>query len=224
MTDHPILFSADMTRALLAGTKTQTRRVLKPQPALSFIVKCDEPYYWGDEEGETSFKIKHEVGDRLWVRESWRTESDYYNDLKPSDMSGEETLLFNADGDWSDNKSAGRVRASMHMPRWASRITLDVTDVKIERLQDISESDAIAEGIEETTGIVDIKNYGNGPVEISGTLYFSPHEPDELFDCPIEAYEHLWNSINGPDAWVANPWVVATSFEVKRENIDGRVA
>jgi hypothetical protein len=132
-------------------------------------------------------------GDRLWVREHWRTEA-FYNDLSPAQMSGEEPLLYIADG---DKPSFGRHRNSMFMPRWASRISLTVTDVRIELLQDISEPDAIAEGCP-------YPNAGYADRDDSSRSWF----------------KSLWNHINGPGAWDSNPWVLAYTFEVQRRNID----
>ena len=139
MTDRPILFSAPMVRALFTCTKTQTRRL----------------YAHGDHTLTMPLKPRHAVGDRLYVREHWRTESKAYDDLAPSDMGGEEPVIFAADADWSLNKTVGRPRQGMHMPRWASRLTLTVTDVSVQRLQDISEADAIAEGIVSTHPILE---------------------------------------------------------------------
>lgn len=100
-----------------------------------------------------------------------------------------------------------RIRPSIHMPRWASRLTLTVTDVRVERLQDISEADAIAEGCPVST--------------MPGTIGhpLCPVGFNEM-GTPIYWFRELWNSINGPDAWDANPWVVALTFDVARRNID----
>jgi|GEM_PF-2151012 len=126
---------------------------------------------------------KFEVGTKLWVREAWRTESDYYNDLSPSEMSGEETILYEADGDWSANKTVGRYRHARFMPRWASRIDLEITEIRVERLQDISEADAIAEGC-----------FALGDCECTA----------------VRQYRELWEKINGPGSWDLNPfcWVI----------------
>lgn len=205
MADRPILFSEPMVRALLAGTKTQTRRIIKPQPEPEFLratIRADgNSFAPASLFGGPTHKALARLcrpGDRLWVREAWRTESNYYDDLSPSQMSGEETILFAADADWSDNKSVGRLRAGMHMPRWASRLTLIVTDVRVQRLQEISKDDVIAEGIAEREGY---------PI---ADCYAGWHEP----------YAQLWDTINGAGSWDANPWVAAISFRVMRANID----
>lgn len=213
MTDRPIIFSAPMIRALLAGTKTQTRRLAKPQPvhdggglwrwaAGAWSDRLPGPVL---APGHSMARAAHfAIGDRLWVRESWRTESDAYNDLKPSEMSGEEAVLFEADADWSQNKSTGRRHAAMHMPRWASRLTLTVTEVRVERLQAISGADTIAEGVECTTCAAMAKS-------ACGKM-----------GCPASLliFSDLWTSINGAGAWEANPWVVAVTFTIEKTNID----
>lgn len=219
MSERPIIFSAPMVRALLAGTKTQTRRLVgskAPEGSTSAGVfssssegvtnrwswlsgdprDCDTWEFLGD------FTLPFRPGDRLWVREGWRTESDYYNDLKPTELSGEERVLFDADADWSQNKSVGRRRASFHMPRWASRITLAVTDVRVERLQEISEADARAEGASYHSG---------GDVNHSGWR----HDWKDVHADARSSFRRLWNSIHGQGAWEANPWVVALTFKVE---------
>jgi hypothetical protein len=203
MSEKPILFSGPMVRAILDGRKTQTRRVLKPQPPAGVSrligpeVYCpvavdrhgDE--YEGkpifgvyDEDGEFGTAIRFQPGDRLWVREAHAM-------IGPA-------ICYRAEHE--EASSGGpRVdvawRPSIHMPRWASRITLEVTGVKVERLQDISEADARAEGC-------------------SGCLGPNPDFPDEWDPSPQEEFRDLWNSINGPGSWDADPWVVAIAFRV----------
>lgn len=170
-----------MVRALLDGRKTQTRRVLASGAAEDIgIVMAENP-------------PRFAVGDRLYVREAWRTESRAYDDLAPSDMGGEETVIYEADAEWSLNKSVGRLRAGMHMPRWASRLTLTVTDLRVQRVQDIDYDDAVAEGV----------SSDNGPGQIG-------------------AYITLWDKLNAARSfgWETNPWIVAVSFTVQRGNID----
>jgi hypothetical protein len=228
--DKPILFSAPMVRALLAGTKTQTRRILNdvpPPPSMDAIHSrhvalhpapyfdsyCSERktalnprgksqvwcWWTRDDRAGDSIQVRWKPGDRLWVREAWRTESSAYDDLKPADMDADYTVLYDADADWKLNKSTGRSRVSIHMPRWASRLTLLVTDVRVERLHDISEDDAKAEGCS-AGGWVDENDVGSSSY--------------------VEGYARLWNTINGPGAWEANPWIVALTFKVIRGNID----
>ncbi|WP_322884211.1 hypothetical protein U8C35_07585 [Sinorhizobium medicae] len=208
MTDRPILFSAPMVRALLSDRKTQTRRLLKPQPqgeVINYGWQRDEGAYWTDQ-SFASHKLPIWAGYRLWVKETWRTESRAYDDLAPSEMGGEETVLYDADADWSANKTTGKTRVSIHMPRWASRTTLIVTDVRVERLQDISEADARAEGC---------------PVTWDGEPYDPPPpEVDSWQGYGRASFFLLWSKINGPGSWDANPWVAAYSFRVIKQNID----
>lgn len=213
MTDRPILFSGPMVRALLAGRKTQTRRVLNPQPGddIDNAGDCETiiDMATGDE-----IRMRFAEGDRLYVREEWFT-TPAYDDQKPADMGGDQPVMFKADSatvNWAeaDGSRVGRRRAGMHMPRWASRLTLIVTDVRVERLHDCSERDAIAEGIVQHDGA------RGGHPPIFGLL----DDRAILRPTPVEAYSALWNSINGPGAWEANPWVVAVTFTVEQRNID----
>jgi hypothetical protein len=217
MTDRPILFSAPMVRALLEGRKTQTRRIIKPQPPAivtsagvyanswegvtnrwTWLSGDPRDYDTWSDEGD--FRISFAPGDRLYIKEGWKTHIAY-DDLKPSEMGGEEPIRYDADG---KVQSWGRYRSGRFMPRWASRLTLLVTDVRVERLQDISEADAIAEGVEAT-------QHGAAFIQLADTSTYS---------MPRGCYAALWNSVNGPDAWEANPWVVAVTFKVQRRNID----
>lgn len=215
MADRPIIFSAPMVRALLDGQKTQTRRVLKlagRAPEYIGPIGCqDDPTCWGWDhadggyitvagddndhlpgwrDGWRDWSGAYAPGDRLWVREAvcwvsawgWRYRADN-DDLTEKREAGE----------------VGRWRPSIHMPRWASRLTLTVTDVRVQRLQDISEADAIAEGGDATR------------VTEFHTLAMPSF---------IAGFQGLWNSLHGPGAWDANPWVVALTFDVVRGNID----
>lgn len=220
MADRPILFSAPMIRALLAGTKTQTRRGLKfqPAPGISIVRKTIRPidaapYHsferrsvYGNYAGELEIKIKR--GDRLWVREAWRT-LQKWDDLKPSYLGDDiSKITFEADPE-NRNKlwAFGKLRPSMFMPRWGSRLTLLVTDVRVEHLQDISEIDAICEGVQRWNGLIPYGvGLGDGSVAGGKTA--------------AGAYRTLWDHINGAGAWEANPWVVAYSFTVHHGNID----
>ncbi|ATP20378.1 hypothetical protein [Sphingobium yanoikuyae] len=198
MTDRPILFSGPMIEALLAGRKTQTRRLCRyaNDEHLVHVVQIDvpsEPGWFGDEEGDVRFFSGYAPGDRLWVREAWRTHKAY-DDLKPSELGGEETVWPELDRDNCDYH--GRYRHGRFMPRWASRLTLVVTDVRVQRLQAITLGDICAEGL--GSSIYDFK-----PVQ-------------RAFD----AWIALWDSINGEGAWARNPWVTAVSFDVRKGNID----
>lgn len=220
MTARPILFSAPMIRALLSGRKTQTRRILKPQPNAESVASGDYQRQINDLVRPSP--IRFDVGDRLWVREAhYLTDDGHY-----------ERAVYAADEDAvrEHNKTmerlAGRIdekvwrrhvklRPSIHMPRWASRLTLTVTDVRVQRLQDISEEDAIAEGI----------SVGKPMAEVPGSRGDIYHDGvtdpiDGWTRDPVEAYRHLWEYINGAGSWDANPFVAAYTFEVERRNID----
>lgn len=188
MRELPILFSAPMVRAILEGRKTQTRRIVKPQPSMER--DCEpEGYSWVPM--HKGRELSHhqcpygQPGDRLWVRETF-SGPWCMGDTQPSKWGRSSRIWYWADGnpeedDWT------RPRPSIHMPRWASRITLEVTGVRVERLQSISPEDCLAEGI-------------------SG--YASTGRCD-LTSC----YADLWESINGPGSWEANPWVWIVEFQ-----------
>lgn len=232
--EHPILFSAPMVRALLAGTKTQTRRAIAIPRRGAFVLMGDDersdggpwwPYQSDDGESSTCDDgCEHRMncpygqpGDRLWVREAFAIEStqDYEGDpgiaaplgpvkvieddgyrLIPRYRASEpDTQLMIAPSEKDD--IGMRWKPSIHMPRWASHILLAVTDVRVERLQDISEADALAEGI------VRLRDGGYG---LADTTHY--HYTD-----PRNSYWSLWESINGAGSVEANPWVWAVSFK-----------
>lgn len=211
MTDRPIIFSAPMVRALLDGRKTQTRRVLGnsgPGRGRSNIFSAQ--IGWSDsyvlDPGNANWRERdtpYAPGDRLWVREAWRFDAEW-DDCPPREFDGADAIHYEADGEtrlhlWGNPFTPGRLRPPIHMPRWASRLTLLVTDVRVQRLQEISSADAIAEGC-------------------------PPYANSATIDCdtpnPRDDFKRLWNGIHGPDAWDANPWVAAISFTVHRCNID----
>ena len=179
MKERPILMSAPMVRAILAGTKTQTRRALKQVQVRSAAMP------------EPEWRSVHTLcpygqpGNRLWVRESFR-------DARAA-MLGR--VLYRADGDnicgW---------KPSIHMPRHLSRITLEVTTVRVERLQSISEADAQAEGVTPKWE----PGCSGRLMDALGGFSFRP---------AASAYAELWEQINGPGAWDANPWVWVVEFK-----------
>ena len=231
--ERPILFSGPMVRAILDGCKTQTRRVLKPQPTekpdgrWSWIASSSErgeqgkfQYSWPDPDGnaftirgrEQAVRVRcpyGSVGERLWVRESHAIYTDAFTREK-----GDEVVLYRADSsaywnmtpyahieaefnplrDTSDYEP--KWTPSIHMPRWASRLSLEIVRVGIERLQDISEADAYAEGV---TIPDHYKFVSNG-------------RPEDRNEARV-TYESLWESINGPGSWSANPWVWVIEFK-----------
>ena len=212
MRERPILFSGAMVRAILAGTKTQTRRALRGvsppcQPEYDSESGLLE-WFAGDEVFASTRCPYGAPGDRLVVREAWR----YANWTED----GEPWIQYRADDsmrlcthtplEWADRLmdtwaalSVGKAigepaadskwRPSIHMPRWASRITLEVTGVRVERLQDISEADAVAEGCA-----------SKGAEELPA------------IDQARTDFQELWTSINGPGSWDANPWVWVVEF------------
>lgn len=207
MIEKPILFSGPMVRAILENRKTQTRRVLKSVGNFDQVFQMDDgSWHITDSQGGHMSPVStpYSVGDRLWVREAWRAELSWQS-LKPSYIPQGAAIFYESDGSKRDNgmgaKFPGKLRPGMFMPRWASRITLEVTAVKVERLQDISEADCYAEGCEQDDA-------DGVPVwYVSGTGIL-PH-PDTGQKC----YRLLWESINGPGSWDANPWVAAYTFK-----------
>lgn len=198
LVERPILFSGAMVEAIVAGRKTMTRRVLKPQPEL-FRHSQDDPAMGsrrGDlcrldlyhEEGRpwprvqlgrviTNQEVRYKVGTRLWVRETW-AETQVFPIVETIDRP---MVVYRA----ADNRTdyGGPWRPAIHMPRSAARLVLDVTAVRIERLQDITPQDATKEGVE-----------GDLP--------------------PLESFASLWSTIYSPDAWTNNPVVAVITFGV----------
>ena len=218
MADKPIIFSAPMVRALMDWRKTQTRRVLKPQPKVLKNGIWYRPYpvlrplQWAYLHGDRIAGFadtRYAPGDRLWVREAFSYET------LDVDRNGFMPPWYWADG----NPMSGdftRPKSPIHMPRWASRLTLTVTDVRVQRLHDISEEDAIAEGVEPLhTGY-----FPYGITTFLTTFVGDREVPAQCCRTAKHSYEMLWNSLHGPDAWDANPWVAAYSFTVQRGNID----
>jgi len=191
MADRPIPFSEPMIRALLAGRKSQTRRLLR-KPSLADAMGIPT--------------TKYEVGDRLWVREAWRTYSRF-DMCAPRDLPEGLYVWHEADDGY---KPKSRFRQGMHMPRWASRLTLTVSDVRVQRVQDISDADAIAEGID--------------PTHIPGEPWrnYQPGRYLANWAVPSNSYMTLWDSLNADRGfpWDSNPWVVALTFSVTLGNID----
>ncbi|WP_170759927.1 hypothetical protein [Ruegeria lacuscaerulensis] len=227
MTDHPILFSGPMVRALLDGRKTQTRRILNPQPEMKEganpeftgwraerVGKKQWALIGGMGYGSNPFKVPYAVGDRLWVRETWRT-LQKWDHLKPSlVMDDFDKIDFEATGYHRNPVWAwGKSRPSIFLPRWASRLSLTVTDVRVQLLRDISEEDAIAEGCSPFFDEAD-PQIMKGP---NGT----EHRMAPLKG-PRDSFKNLWDGLNADRGFgfEANPWVAAYTFTVHQENID----
>lgn len=238
MSERPILFSAEMVRAILAGRKTQTRREVKnlpPPPDNSIHPRHERkhpaPYldaycsvtrttenpkgksnlwcWWtADDRMGKEFRCPYgQPGDLLWVRETCWAESTFDSDgvryaadhawriIENTQEASEawcKLAQYGGDDALDNQTNIGRLVPSIHMPRWASRIMLRITDVRVERLQDISEDDARAEGCE-PVGWID--------------------ETDVGMSSYREGFSRLWDRINGPGAWDANPYVWVLSFE-----------
>lgn len=199
--ERPILFSAPMVRAILEGRKTQTRRVIKPQPVMGLSNCSNSPTGWAEKTSEDHLwdcscriKIKpHKCpygkpGERLWVREAFAVHPSQCTTIYRADWAGSTAL---PDGDiikW---------KPSIHMPRRASRITLEITDIRVERLQDITPDDAQAEGV--------------SPVYCCAPCAY----PTLTVRRPF--YE-LWESIYGPESWDQNPFVWVIEFKVNKQS------
>ena len=226
MIERPILFSGEMVRAILDGWKKQTRRVVKPQPE---AVHDGEPYWFIGGYRAWNYRPPSAVplraggnplpcpygqpGDRLWVRETWKPHCEgpispefplgtcvkYQADgacVKPETWSVEE-------GFWCEaREETTRWRPSIHMPRWASRLTLEIERVRVERVQAITEADAAAEAV--TIG--KIRQSAGYPAPWRGYMR------DEN---QVEAFNRLWDSINAKRGfgWAVNPWVWAITFK-----------
>ncbi|HCL4096733.1 hypothetical protein ACM7PB_15845 [Pseudomonas aeruginosa] len=222
MKERPILFSRPMVRAILEGRKTVTRRVMKPQPDfLGSMVDPNTPFKTLDAGLHARITCPYgEPGDRLWVRETWHVGKPH-DKTAPADILAPLlaegrgiTVLYTAGG-WQSVGPAGREepiypddqplpdwagkgRPSIHMPRWACRILLEITAVRVERLQDISEEQALAEGVRgepcdhARQACADIGCWG---------------------DTAKGAFGFLWESLNGEGSWAENPWVWVVEFK-----------
>lgn len=231
MKEQPIPFSGPMVRAILAGRKTQTRRLVRtcrqfrdmgatgPDDAYDVVV--------GEHHGDALFLVAGDhgytdpvpcpygaVGDRLWVREAWRSAVGLDKvkgaaSLKPHCQPLDVPIRYEADGEDRDGHRIdnfggrwGRYRHARFMPRWACRLLLEVTEVRVQRLQDTSASDARAEGIVERDRPDEFSR--DAVVAIDGSAYLNVGH----------AFASLWDSINGKRApWASNPWVWAVTFQ-----------
>ncbi len=266
MKEHGILFSAPMVKAILAGQKTQTRRIVTWSNSYANFPKTwqwawdhatsdfgldgenhylkvpyahpeDELLTDPDEVTRDRVRCRWKTGDRLWCRETFTTynqDTDAEREarfakaqnIKSMDDlmdwsampggGGGKKVLYAADfGDWAFDKDSdlGPWTPSIFMPRWASRITLEICEVRVQRLQDISEEDAIAEGV----GRPFTPSTPTGPTwQLQDGLTWA--------DSPIAAYRHIWEDINGPGSWDANPWVWCLTFKRIEQPVDAPAA
>lgn len=231
MKERPILFNAPMVRALLDGSKTQTRRVCKQQPYSNGYkwdgndILCHNDYLppsamLMDAGGKALYTTSNlegwesecpygQPGDRLWVREAF---GEVYDWCDHPEMPGAPTerwhieYKYRADGEVDRSDLDGAFtgwKPSIHMPRAASRILLEIVSVRVEQLQDISDEDCLAEGVRA------IRHEGDG------TYYHYEHtyaDPGNWCNADV-AYQHLWESIKGAGSWDANPWVWVVEFK-----------
>ncbi|HCD1345727.1 TPA: hypothetical protein M9Z22_004755 [Klebsiella pneumoniae subsp. pneumoniae] len=217
ITERGMIFNGEMVRALLSGRKTQTRRIIKPQPEVTLSGSLSGRWLSRPLNGLLLPKIEDiaihcpfgAVGDRIWVRETWGVVSHAFSDDglmidwvpdRPATAIHEMPFgngyysgyaIYAADGDftWGDDDGYEDGRScwkpSIHMPRAASRILLEITDVRVERLRSMSQDDARAEGV----------IAASGPMEAG------------------LAFRELWDSIYGEESWKANPWVWVIEFK-----------
>ncbi|MBB6286101.1 MULTISPECIES: hypothetical protein [unclassified Pseudomonas] len=203
--ERPILFSAPQVSAILEGRKTVTRRAVKVQPHIDASGNfCVGSSNYG-QDGYGKPVTKHFVngccpygkpGDRLWVRETWAR-------IRVAQAPDQEWVVYRE----CDNRTdyGGPWKPGIHMFRRDSRILLEITDVRVERLQDISEEQALAEGI---------------IPHVRGGWHWHPHDPANVddwhqfgFKTPVWAFHDLWAGINGQENWDANPWVWVVEFK-----------
>ncbi|EOT15959.1 hypothetical protein L346_02711 [Pseudomonas aeruginosa MSH-10] len=226
MKERPILFTGPMVRALLEGRKTATRRIAKPvkHPDLGNIyapgalVLEREPQHVIDRACPYG-----QPGDRLWVRETWTDVNlcgapalAYRADEDIRDLMEESGFLddrgaFNYDDPrvkpypfacWYADLDQARWRPSIHMPRWAFRILLEITAVRVERLQDISDDQAEAEGVERPENITNVDAWDGAERELFNAM-----------NQPRARFRRLWSDINGSESWDSNPWVWCIEFK-----------
>jgi hypothetical protein len=196
----PILFSTPMVQAILDGRKTMTRRVMNPQPTHFDVKKIVD---WND----VIYPMpKYKVGDILWVRETtcYVMLDDAHDLLEGAKDRIQFVYKASVHSDWMEyakEKFGYKWKPSIFMPREAARIFLRVTDIRVERLKDISEKDAIAEGIEIVNEKVPVKPYKD---------YLGQYN---YYSNPINSFKSLWESINGEKSWEQNPYVWVIHFE-----------
>lgn len=253
MRERPILFSGPMVRAIIEGRKTQTRRLVKPQPSFPFgvkqIVRVLDPWHndalartpaegmgntgprlhkWHCEDYAGNLVSAIDIkcpygspGDRLWVREKWR--SAWHEDLFASVQYAADSSYRKPEFDDEDeghrfaymcevcNGDKEPWRSPLHMWREMSRITLEVTAVRVEQLHEISEADAIAEGVQ-----TERDHYGGDvPLKVHGSVAWHRYDGAACAAVSaVESYRTLWESINGKGAWDENPWVWVVEFNV----------
>jgi hypothetical protein len=220
MKERPMLFSAPMVRAICDGTKTQTRRIVKnPDTAIEC---CDIARLHDQKEVIENYCPYGKPDDQLWVRETFQPifaeGFDHHSSEYPNYSTGFGYAVSYPATDGiiefvdADDNIVSRCTPSIHMPRWASRIQLKIVRVRVERLNDISVEDAIAEGVEgmdQPTGGDDYQDYWRD--------YGVTEKDDDVWPWfagdPISSYKSLWEKINGSESWQSNPWVWVIEFK-----------
>ena len=238
MNTRPMLFSGAMVRAILQGRKTQTRRLIKPQfpidvtevgerPAIDPVLGCVVSGHSGlwedchglDEVRRCPYGLP---GDLLWVKETWCV-ARHHDRTKPTELPERRmTVVYDAGGhscnvgvggwrhldEWPSGVPFGKLRPSIFMRRWMSRIDLEVQSIRVQRLNDITEEDARSEGAD--------------PLDMDDILR---EKRDGLLDVPLKeigkpyrnGFASLWESIHGPNSWASNPWVWVVAFKHMKE-------
>lgn len=202
MKEHPILFSTEMVQAILDNSKTQTRRVIKPQPIITSSGCWIQGLHYANEHHlRRGLPIDccpyGQPGDCLWVREAWRPIDD---DIPVSKLGPGDDIYYRTD--YVGEALNGKWRPSIHMPRWASRITLEVVKVRLEHIQDIGNDNQINDVFEEGLRKSNYYEYAD----------------DEVCDLDVatavEVYKKIWDSINAHRgySWESNPWVWVIEF------------
>lgn len=227
----PILFSTPMVQAILEGRKTMTRRIVKPQPSIKMGVgkwlKNELLQMIGGQEIVTDYMVKHnpygQPGDVLWVREKFRKHhpvDEYgYIDFETTILdyaadNPEPLYLTDGDGFVRTNKDGSEkfvpFKPSIHMPKDACRLFLQITNIRVERLQEISQNDCVNEGIQQ------LLMSSMQKAQSGGKRFRNYLKKPELFNEAVSSYESfqtLWQSINSPESWEANPWVWVVEFK-----------
>ena len=198
MTERQILFTPENAQKCFEGRKTQTRRIVKFTDS-GRVQRVGSYKNWHLDDPDAIHACPYgDVGDRLWVREAWA-------------FPGEEAVMYQGNPDdvalyrkWMEGENYPKIKwkPSIHMPRWACRTVLEITAIRVEQVQAISQADAIAEGIE--------YHDGHG---IGHSGYRHTHSHGYVYANAVEAYKVLWESINGTGSWAVNPWVWVITFK-----------
>lgn len=223
MTDRPIIMTAESVRGILAGRKTMTRRIVRGREGCRIdIARCGTPVYvtGAPDDGGEPIPCPFAVGQRLWVKEAWAPQPGREESVDLPEHDGgrnPDAVCYRADErragedpEWPEgiNLAVRRWRSPLYMPRWASRLSLEVVSVRCERLHDITDDDARAEGVTEVTFIPD-----DGFPPSLGYMAGPDDGRAALFTSPRDAFEEGWNLINGKRApWSVNPWVWVVEF------------